>query len=267
VAAQSQEIGMPIARTIRLLTVLAFAPFGTAVFAQGAGDLAGYVGRYSGFAGSPNYIDVTAQDGILRFQPNGQSPVPAAAQPDGKFRLGGGPIEVEFHRNNAGAVEAFTYTQGAQLARVTRVEVLDAQYAAAATTVRPHGLSDAVLKGDLAAAKALIDQGIDLEELDTRPGIAGQNGRRPLNWAALRNDTAMLELLLGAGADINSKNLSGFTPVHHAVEGSAIDALQLLIAKGADLTLRNGAGLTPLDFAVAANRTAAYEVLKAAAVR
>ena len=46
---------------------------------------------------------------------------------------------------------------------------------------------------------------------------------------------------------------------------AAIDALKLLIAKGADLTLRNGAGLTPLDFAVAANRTAAYEVLKAAA--
>jgi hypothetical protein len=258
---------MRITRTIRLLAVLAFAGSGTATFAQAADNLAGYAGRYSGFSGSPNYIDVTAQDGVLRFQPTGQSPVPATAQPDGKFKLDGTPIEVEFHRNNAGAVEAFTYTQGGPPTRLTRVEVLDAQYAAVATTVRPHGLSDAVLKGDLAAAKALIDKGIDVEELDTRPGIAGQNGRRPLNWAALRNNTAMLELLLDAGADINAKNLSGFTPVHHAVEGNAIDALKLLIAKGADLTLRNGAGLTPLDFAVAANRTAAYEVLKAAPSR
>jgi hypothetical protein len=252
---------------IRLLAVLAFAASGIAAFAQTADNLAGYAGRYSGFAGSPNYIDVTVQDGALRFQPTGQSPVPATAQPDGKFKLDGVPIEVEFHRNSAGAVEAFTYTQGGPPTRLTRVEVLDAQYAAVATTVRPHGLSDAVVKGDLAAAKALIDNGIDIEELDTRPGIAGQNGRRPLNWAALRNDTAMLELLLGAGADINAKNLSGFTAVHHAVEGSAIDALKLLIAEGADLTLRNGGGLTPLDFAVAANRTAAYEILKAAEVR
>ena len=258
---------MRITRTIRVLAVLAFAASGTAAFAQTADNLAGYAGRYSGFAGSPNYIDVTLQDRALRFQPTGQSPVPATAQPDGKFKLDGLPIEVEFHRNNAGAVEAFTYTQGGPPTRLTRVEVLDAQYAAVATTVRPHGLSDAVLKGDLATAKALIEKGIDVEELDTRPGIAGQNGRRPLNWAALRNDTAMLELLLGAGADINAKNLSGFTPVHHAVEGNAIDALKLLIAKGADLTLRNGAGLTPLDFAVAANRTAAYEVLKATALR
>jgi len=248
-----------------LLTILAFAAFGTAAFAQSADNLAKYAGRYSGFAGSPNYIDVTAKDGTLSFQPAGQSPVRATAQADGKFRLDGAPIEVEFHRNNAGAVEAFTYSQGGPPTRLTRVEVLDAQYAAVATTVRPHGLSDAVLKGDLPSAKALIDKGIDIEELDTRPGISGQNGRRPLNWAALRNDTAMLELLLSAGADINAKNLSGFTPVHHAVEGSAIDALKLLIAKGADLTLRNAGGLTPLDFAVAANRTAAYEVLKAAA--
>lgn len=255
---------MRITSLIRLLAVLAFAVSGAAAFAQSADNLAGYAGRYSGFAGSPNYIDVTAQDGTLSFQPNGQSPVQATAQPDGKFKLNGAPIDVEFHRNDAGAVEAFTYRQGQQSTRLTRVEVLDAQYAAVATMVRPHGLSDAVLKGDLVSAKALIDKGVDIEELDTRPGIAGQNGRRPLNWAALRNDTAMLELLLGAGADINAKNLSGFTPVHHAVEGNAIDALKLLIAEGADLTLRNGGGLTPLGFAVAANRTAAYEVLRAA---
>jgi hypothetical protein len=258
---------MRISRTIRLLAVLAFAASGAAAFAQAADNLAGYAGRYSGFAGSPSYIDVTVQDGALRFQPTGQSAVPATVQPDGKFKLDGTQIEVEFHRDNTGAIEAFTYTQGGQPTRLTRAEVLDAQYAAVATTVRPHGLSDAVLKGDLAGAKALVDKGIDLEELDTRPGIAGQNGRRPLNWAALRYDTAMLELLLGAGADINAKNLSGFTPAHHAVEANAVDALKLLIAKGADLTLRNGAGLTPLDFAVAANRTAAYEVLKAPAPR
>jgi hypothetical protein len=256
---------MSLTKTIRLLAVLAFAASGAAAFAQTADNLAGYAGRYASYSGSSNYIDVTVQDGVLRFQPSGQSPVAATAQPDGKFKLDGAPIEVEFHRAAAGAVEAFTYTQGGRPTRLTRVELLDAQYAAVATTVRPNGLSDAVLKGDLAAAKALIDKGVDVQELDTRPSIAGQNGRRPLNWAALQNNTAMIELLLGAGANINATNLSGFTAVHHAVEANAIDALKLLIAKGADLTLRNAAGLTPRDFAATANRVAAFEVLTAAA--
>jgi hypothetical protein len=256
---------MSFTKTIRLLVVLAVAASGSAAFAQAAGDLAAYAGRYAGSSGATNYIDVTVQGGALHFQPNGQSAVAATAQPDGKFKLDGAPIEVEFHRNGAGAVEAFTYTQNGRATRLTRAEVLDAQYAAVATTVRPNGLSDAVLKGDLAAAKALIDKGSDIQELDTRPDVAGSNGRRPLNWAALRNDTAMIELLLGAGANINATNLSGFTAVHHAVEANSIDALKLLIAKGADLTLRNGAGLTPRDFAAAANRVAAFEVLTAAA--
>ena len=162
------------------------------------------------------------------------------------------------------SVEAFTYTQGGRPTRLTRVEVLDAQYAAVATEVRPHGLSDAVLKGDLAAATVLIAKGIDVEEQDTRPNIAGANGRRPLNWAALRNNTAMIELLLDAGAAIDATNLSGFTALHHAAEGNALEALKLLIERGANLEQRNANGQTPLDFAIAANRIAMFEVLKAA---
>lgn len=130
---------------------------------------------------------------------------------------------------------------------------------------RPNRLSDAVLTGDLAAAKALIEKGVDIEELDTRPSIAGPYGRRPLNWAALRNDTAMIELLLDAGAKINAVNrTTHFSALHHAVEANANDALKVLIARGADLDLRNSNGQTPLEFAVANNRVAAFEILKAA---
>ena len=130
---------------------------------------------------------------------------------------------------------------------------------------RPNRLSDAVLKGDRAAAKALIEKCVDIEELDTRRYIAGPNGRRPLNWAALRNDTAMIELLLDSGAEINATNrTTNFSALHHAVEANAIDALKLLIAKGADLELRNSDGQTPLEFAAANNRVAAFELLKAA---
>ena len=129
-----------------------------------------------------------------------------------------------------------------------------------APTVSPTRSSRATL----AAAKVLIEKGIDVEELDDRPEVAGSNGRRPLNWAALRNNTAMIELLLDAGAGINATNLSGFTPLHHAAEANAVEAAKLLIERGADLEHRNTNGQTPLEFAVAANRIAMFELLKAA---
>src|SRR6266568_5168554 len=85
---------------------------------------------------------------------------------------------------------------------------------------------------------ALIKTGADVNGLDTRP-VAGPNGRRPLNYAAIRNDTAMITALLDAGADINLANRSGFTPLHHAAEAGSTEAATLLITKGANLTARN----------------------------
>lgn len=256
---------MNVVNSLRLFAlVLAYASVAT-VSAQHTNDYAAYVGSYSAFAGSPNQITVTSVAGVLHFQPTGQGAMAATEQPDGTFRLNNAPVEFVFHRNDGGAVEAFTFTQGGQPTRLTRVEVLAEQYAAVATQVRPNGLSDAILNADHAAAKLLIERGSDVAELDTRRQIAGTNGRRPLNWAALRNDTAMIDLLLEAGADIDATNLSGFTPLHHAVEGNALEATKLLIERGADLDQQNAGGQTPLQFAVAANRVAAFEILQAAA--
>src|SRR6266571_2308294 len=53
---------------------------------------------------------------------------------------------------------------------------------------------DAVIAGDVTSAVALIKTGADVNGLDTRP-VAGPNGRRPLNYAAIRNDTAMITAL------------------------------------------------------------------------
>jgi hypothetical protein len=57
---------------------------------------------------------------------------------------------------------------------------------------------DAVIAGDVSSAVALIKTGADVNGLDTRP-VAGPNGRRPLNYAAIRNDTAMITALLMNG--------------------------------------------------------------------
>ena len=108
---------------------------------------------------------------------------------------------------------------------------------------------------------SLVKEGADIHGLDTRPGVAGSNGRRPLNWAALQNDTAMIELLLELGADIDRQNLSGFTPLHHAVEVQAVEAIELLLRRGADTTIRNRNNLTPAEYARATRRGRAAEAL------
>jgi DNA-binding winged helix-turn-helix (wHTH) protein len=120
---------------------------------------------------------------------------------------------------------------------------------------------DAVIEGNVTQAIVSIRAGADINGLDTRSNL---NGRRPLNWAAIRNDTAMIAALLDAGADINSANLTGFTPLHHAAEAGSKEAVTLLIAKGANLSLRNRYGQTPEQTANAANHAEIAEMLREA---
>src|SRR5436190_18979964 len=95
-------------------------------------------------------------------------------------------------------------------------------------------LWDAVIADDVTTAIAAIKAGADVNGLDTRANIAGPNGRRPLNYAAIRNDTAMITTLLNAGANINLANRSGFTPLHHAGEAGSKEAATLLIQSHAE---------------------------------
>jgi ankyrin repeat protein len=88
-----------------------------------------------------------------------------------------------------------------------------------------------------------------------------------LNYAAIRNDTAMIRALLDAGANINSANRSGFTSLHHAGEAGSEEAATLLITNGANLTLRNKYGQTPEQVATAFHHPKVAEILLQAATR
>jgi hypothetical protein len=72
---------------------------------------------------------------------------------------------------------------------------------------RQIALWDAVIAGNVTEAIISIKAGADVNGLDTR---ANPNGRRPLNWAAIRNDTTMIRALLDAGANINSAKSDWF---------------------------------------------------------
>jgi len=90
-------------------------------------------------------------------------------------------------------------------------------------------LWDVVIAGNVTEAIISIKAGADVNGLDTG---TNPNERRPLDWAGIRNDAAMIRALLDAGANINSTNRTGFTPLHHTAVAGSEEAATLLITNG-----------------------------------
>jgi ankyrin repeat protein len=68
----------------------------------------------------------------------------------------------------------------------------------------------------------------------------------PLHVAAARGDTAEVESLLAAGADIDARTTDGPTALYLAVQMGYSEAAELLIANGADIEAETLYGNTPL---------------------
>mmetsp|Transcript_50026 Transcript_50026/g.86025 ORF Transcript_50026/g.86025 Transcript_50026/m.86025 type:complete len:259 (+) Transcript_50026:1-777(+) len=75
-----------------------------------------------------------------------------------------------------------------------------------------------------------------------------RNGRStPLHMAARRNRFAVAQLLLGSGADMNSKKNDGWAPLHLAAANGHEAIVRLLVEAGADKFIQNSNGRTPLQ--------------------
>ena len=59
---------------------------------------------------------------------------------------------------------------------------------------------------------------------------------------------------LAAGADVNAKNVDGWTPLHEAAFGGRKEIVELLISNGADVNAKGESGRTPLDLATQSKR-------------
>jgi ankyrin repeat protein len=59
-----------------------------------------------------------------------------------------------------------------------------------------------------------------------------------------------IKMAIGYGANVNSANPVGNTPLHLAAQQGANEIVKLLAAQGAKLDAKNKAGLTPVDFAM-----------------
>jgi ankyrin repeat protein len=100
-------------------------------------------------------------------------------------------------------------------------------------------LLDAICYGTSEKVRQLVEEGADVNEL--------VDGTSPLHYAATTGNTALIQLLLDNGADINATNCFMNTPLHNCSVFQHKAAAKLLISNGADINAINERGRTALD--------------------
>ena len=82
------------------------------------------------------------------------------------------------------------------------------------------------------------------------PNTRDKYGLTPLHRAARNSAPPLIKALLDAGADVNARDKNGATPLHFAVgSGNTLAVAQVLLDAGADPSARDKDGDTPLHWA------------------
>ena len=117
-------------------------------------------------------------------------------------------------------------------------------------------VADAAERGDVAAVKALLKEGADVN-------ASQGDGMSALHWAADRGDAALAEILLYAGASTSAQTRIGqYTPLHLAGKSGSAAVATALLKAGADVNSRStNSGVTALHLAAASGNAAVVTVL------
>jgi ankyrin repeat protein len=88
-----------------------------------------------------------------------------------------------------------------------------------------------------------------------------------IHHAAATGNIEAVKQHLAAGTDVNSgafpsKKRSGWTPLHRATQRGHKEIAELLIAKGADVNTKDDDGETPLDWAILNDETEIADLLR-----
>ncbi|MEW6322742.1 MAG: ankyrin repeat domain-containing protein [Acidobacteriota bacterium] len=108
-------------------------------------------------------------------------------------------------------------------------------------------VADAAMRTDVAAVRALLQQGADVN-------AAQGDGMTALHWAAERGHAELAGMLLYAGANVQAvTRIGAYTPLHLAARAASLPVVQALLSAGADVTATTtNTGVTPLHLAAAA---------------
>lgn len=117
----------------------------------------------------------------------------------------------------------------------------------------------AAIKGNMEAARALIERDADVNKTGWTPLHYAASGTGPVQ-------PAMIALLLENHAYIDAESPNGSTPLMMAAQYGTRESVKLLLDEGADPSLKNQLGLTAADFALRAQRQDMADAI-AAAVR
>jgi len=104
------------------------------------------------------------------------------------------------------------------------------------------------------AARLLLRHGARVSLRSTSGG-----GLMPLHQAAVTGQSAMCELLLERGAQVDSADEDSNTPLHYAAASGSVTSVGILLRNGAAVTAAQRQGLTPAHWAAHKGHT---EVLK-----
>jgi uncharacterized protein len=96
------------------------------------------------------------------------------------------------------------------------------------------------------------------------PSARSKNGlaNTPLNAAIALNPSAdIVEALLQQGANVNSRQHGGHTPLHEAAAAGHVDLVKLLLAHGADVSITDDSGKTARQLALERGKREAAALL------
>jgi ankyrin repeat protein len=142
----------------------------------------------------------------------------------------------------------------------------DQQQATGAKAKVTHGLANdtrsdnaafvaAIRANDIAAMARAVGGGMSVAA-----GL-GDDGSTPLHYAAFYGHVALLEWLVGQGADVHAKSKTGHTPLHVAAKEGQVASIEWLVGQGADVRAQTKNGSTPLHFSAYQGQVASMKWL------
>jgi uncharacterized protein len=150
-------------------------------------------------------------------------------------------------------VQPLNVHEAAALGDVGRLTALLDEDPAQAGAVADDGffpLGLAAFFGRSGAVRLLLERGADIEQ-----AAANEMRVRAVHAAAACRAAPIVRDLLAAGADPDSRQQQGYTPLMAAAHSGDLETLEVLLTSGADPSLTNDDGHTAHDLAVAAGHT------------